>query len=62
MNRHRILFNDHHNIQPEIIVASKQTWDSLSEDDQTIIRAAMVMPWNIRRNSGARKKRKTRKS
>lgn len=32
---------DHHNIQPEIIVASKQTWDSLSEDDQTIIRAAM---------------------
>lgn len=32
---------DHHNIQPEIIVASKQTWDSLSEDDQTIIRTAM---------------------
>lgn len=32
---------DHHNIQPEIIVASKQTWDSLSADDQAIIQTAM---------------------
>lgn len=32
---------DHHNIQPEIIIASKQTWDSLSADDQAVIQAAM---------------------
>ncbi len=32
---------DHHNIQPEIIIASKMTWDRLSEEDQQLIRDAM---------------------
>lgn len=31
---------DHHNIQPEILIASKMTWDKLSEGDQQIIRDA----------------------
>ena len=32
---------DRHNIQPEIIVASKQTWDSFSPEDQEIVKTAM---------------------
>lgn len=32
---------DHHNIQPEIIIASKKTWDSLSAEDQAVIQTAM---------------------
>lgn len=32
---------DHHNIQPEIIIASKKTWDGLSADDQAIIQTAI---------------------
>ena len=32
---------DNHNIQPEIIVVSKQTWDGLSGEDQAIIREAI---------------------
>lgn len=31
---------DHHNIQPEILIASKMTWDKLSPEDQQIIREA----------------------
>lgn len=33
--------DDCHNIQPEIIIASKVTWDTLPEDDKIIIREAM---------------------
>lgn len=32
---------DHHNIQPEIIIASKKTWDGLSAEDRAIIQTAM---------------------
>ena len=32
---------DHHNIQPEIIVASKATWDGLSTEDQAVIQEAI---------------------
>lgn len=31
---------DHHNIQPEILIASKMTWEKLSAEDQQIIRDA----------------------
>lgn len=31
---------DHHNIQPEILIASKMTWEKLSEEDRKIIREA----------------------
>lgn len=33
---------DQHNIQPEIIIASKMTWDKMSKDDQTLIRDVMA--------------------
>lgn len=32
---------DKHNIQPEIIIASKKTWDKLSEDDKQIVQDAI---------------------
>lgn len=40
---------DHHNIQPEIIIASKMTWDRLSEEDQQIIRDAMKVGMDYQR-------------
>lgn len=40
---------DQHNIQPEIIVASKQVWDTLSEEDQEIIQEAMDYAMEVQR-------------
>lgn len=40
---------DRHNIQPEIIVASKQVWDALSEEDQVIIQEAMDYAMEVQR-------------
>ncbi len=40
---------DHHNIQPEIIIASKMTWDKLSAEDQQIIRDAMKVGMDYQR-------------
>lgn len=40
---------DRHNIQPEIIIASKMTWDRLSAEDQQIIRDAMAVGMDYQR-------------
>lgn len=40
---------DHHNIQPEIIIASKMTWDRLSSEDQQIIRDAIASGMDYQR-------------
>ncbi len=41
--------HDRHNIQPEIIIASKMTWDKLSSEDQQIIRDAIKVGMDYQR-------------
>jgi len=50
---------DHHNIQPEIIIASKMTWDKLSAEDQQIIRDAMKTGMDYQREVWAEAEQKS---
>ncbi len=43
------LIQDRHNIQPEIIIASKMTWDKLSAEDQKLIRDAIQVGMDYQR-------------
>lgn len=50
---------DHHNIQPEIIIASKMTWEKLSAEDQQIIRDAMKVGMDYQREVWAEAEQKS---
>lgn len=50
---------DRHNIQPEIIIASKMTWDKLSAEDQQMIREAMKVGMDYQREVWAEAEQKS---
>lgn len=51
---------DHHTMNPEVVIMSKKKWDQLSKADQKIIRQAAVDSQKVQRESWAKLQKKAR--